>query len=123
VSGIKSILVDTNIIIYFLEGRPQVNLYRFSSFHISVISEIELLGVIIIEGISLRDRKNFINHCIIHPFDNDIKETTIDIKQSTKIQTPDAIIAATAIKYQLPFVTADKGFNRIEGLNLFLLEL
>lgn len=122
-SGIKSILVDTNIIIYFLEGRPQVNLYRFSNFHISVINEIELLGVKTIEGISFRDRKNFIKHCIIHPIDNDIKEATIQIKQTTKIQTPDAIIAATAIKYQLPFVTADKGFNRIEGLNLFLLEL
>ena len=122
-SGIKSILVDTNISIYFLEGRPQVNLYRFSNFHISVITEIELIGVKIIEGISLRDRKHFINHCIIHPFDNDIKETTIKIKQNTNIQTPDAIIAATANKYQLPFVTADKGFNKIEGLNLFLLEL
>lgn len=122
-SGIKSILVDTNIIIYFLEGRPQVDLYQFSNFHISVITEIELLGVKVIEGISMRDRKNFVNHCIIHPFDDDIKEKTIEIKQNTKIQTPDAIIAATAMKYQLPFVTADKGFSRIEGLDLFLLEL
>jgi predicted nucleic acid-binding protein len=123
VSGIKSILVDTNIVIYFLEGRPQVNLYQFSNFHISVITEIELLGVKVIEGISMRDRKNFINHCITLPFDDDIKETTIEIKQNTRIQTPDAIIAATAMKYQLPFITADKGFNRIEGLNLLLLEL
>jgi predicted nucleic acid-binding protein len=123
VSGIKSILVDTNIVIYFLEGRPQVSLYQFSNFHISVITEIELLSVKTIEGISLKDRKDFIHHSIILPFDDDIKETTISIKQNTKIQTPDAIIAATAMKYQLPFVTADKGFNRIEGLNLFLLEL
>ena len=122
-SGIKSILVDTNIIIYFLEGRPEVSFYQFSNFHISVITEIELLGVKTIEGISMKDRRNIIKHCIILPFDDDIKETTIEIKQNTKIQTPDAIIAATAIKYQLPFVTADKGFTRIDGLNLILLEL
>ncbi len=71
----------------------------------------------------MKERKNFIQHCIVLPFDDDIKETTITIKQNTKIQTPDAIIAATAIKYQLPFVTADKGFSRIDGLNLILLEL
>lgn len=121
-SGIKSILADTNII-YFLEGRPQVSFYQFSNFYISVITEIELLGVKTIEGVSMKERKNFIQHCIVLPFDDDIKETTITIKQNTKIQTPDAIIAATAIKYQLPFVTADKGFSRIDGLNLILLQL
>ena len=122
-SGIKSILADTNILIYFLEGRPEVSYYQFSTFHISVITEIELLGVKTIEGISMKDRRNIIKHCIILPFDDDVKETTIQIKQHTKIKTPDAIIAATAIKYQLPFVTADKGFTRIDGLNLILLEL
>lgn len=122
-SGIKSILADTNIIIYFLEGRSEVSFYQFSTFHISVITEIELLGVKTVEGISMKDRRNIIKHCIILPFDDDIKETTIAIKQNIKIQTPDAIIAATALKYKLPFVTADKGFTRIDGLNLILLEL
>ncbi len=122
-SGVNSILADTNIIIYFLEGRKEVEYYQFATFHISIITEIELLGVKTIEGISMKDRKNFIKHCIVLPFDDVIKETTIEIKQSSKIQTPDAIIAATAIKYQLPFVTADKGFIRIDGLNLILLEL
>lgn len=122
-SGIKSILADTNIIIYFLEGRPQVSFYQFSNFYISVITEIELLGVKTIEVISMKDRKSFVQHSIVLPFDDDIKETTITIKQNTKIQTPDVIIAATALKYQLPFVTADKGFTRIDGLNLILLEL
>jgi predicted nucleic acid-binding protein len=122
VSGINSIIADTNIVIYFLEGRPQVNPYKFSNFYISVITEIELLGVKIIEGISLSDRKKFINHCIILPFDDDIKETTIDIKQKSKIQIPDAIIAATAIRYELPLITADKSFKKIDGLNLLLLE-
>ncbi|MBX9785061.1 MAG: type II toxin-antitoxin system VapC family toxin [Chitinophagaceae bacterium] len=122
-SGINSIVADTNIVIYYLEGRPQISPYRFANFYLSVISVIELLGVKTIEGISYRDRKTFIEHSIVLAFDDDIKELTIQIKQQTKIQTSDAIIAATALKYKMPLVTADKNFKKVEGLNLFLLEL
>ena len=38
------------------------------------------------------------------------------------IKLPDAIIAATAIKNNLPLLTADKGFKRVSELNLNLLE-
>ncbi|MBO5690919.1 MAG: PIN domain-containing protein, partial [Spirochaetaceae bacterium] len=38
-----------------------------------------------------------------------------------KIKLPDAIVAATAISYNVPLLTADKEFNKIKGLNLCLL--
>ena len=64
-----------------------------------------------------------INDTIVLQFDETIKNIAINIKQATALKTPDAIIAATAIKYQLPLLTADKAFRKVHDLNLFLLEL
>ena len=38
-----------------------------------------------------------------------------------KTKLPDAIVAASAIVNNLPLITADKGFNQIEELNLKLI--
>ncbi|MEJ0103218.1 MAG: PIN domain-containing protein [Bacteroidota bacterium] len=56
-------------------------------------------------------------------FDETIKDIAINIKQITSLKTPDAIIAGTAIKYQLPLLTTDKEFRKVRDLDLFLLEL
>ena len=52
-----------------------------------------------------------------------IKELTIDIRSKSKIKLPDAVIAATAIYFDLPLFTMDKGFNRIKDLNTVILSL
>jgi predicted nucleic acid-binding protein len=45
------------------------------------------------------------------------------LKKKYSIKLPDAIIAATAIWYKIPLITADKGFEKIEELELILLEI
>ena len=122
-NGIKSILTDTNILVYYLEGRQQLIPYTGYNFLISIITEVEFLGVKHIPGISLKKRESLINDTIVLQFDETIKNIAINIKQATALKTPDAIIAATAIKYQLPLLTADKAFRKVHDLNLFLLEL
>ena len=52
---------------------------------------------------------------------DDIKNITINIRQSKKIKLPDAIIAATAIHYKLPLISADSGFKNISALTLITL--
>ena len=52
---------------------------------------------------------------------DEIKEKTIEIRKKYKIKLPDAIVAASAIVNNLPLITADKGFNQIEELNLKLI--
>jgi predicted nucleic acid-binding protein len=54
----------------------------------------------------------------LFPFTDDIKNLTIEIKQSKKIKLPDAIIAATALHLNLPLLRADKDFRHIPGLTL-----
>jgi toxin FitB len=44
----------------------------------------------------------------------------IEIKQSKKIATPDAVIAATALVYDLTIVTRNqKDMEKVEGLRIF----
>lgn len=52
----------------------------------------------------------------------EIKKKAIQIKQKYKLKLPDAIIAATAIQYNLPFITSDADFINIKDLNLIFIE-
>ena len=52
---------------------------------------------------------------------DEIKEKTIEIRKKYKTKLPDAIVAASAIVNNLPLITADKGFNQIEELDLKLI--
>jgi predicted nucleic acid-binding protein len=90
---------------------------------ISVITEMEILGVKEIGEDELRIREIAIEFCSIIPFTNKIKARAILIKRQIKIPLPDAIIAATAIEEGLTLVTADKGFKRIKELQLILIEV
>ena len=50
-------------------------------------------------------------------------EQTIQLKKKYSIKLPDAIIAASCLVYDIPLVTADKGFSKIKELDLVLIEL
>jgi predicted nucleic acid-binding protein len=52
----------------------------------------------------------------------EIKLETIKIKQKHKIKLPDAIIAATAIYFNMPLVSADKDFSKVSNLQCILFE-
>lgn len=117
----KSIVLDTNIVLYLLNGDENLaTVLNGLKLYVSILTEIELLGY---NGISIQDRekiKNFISECSIISLSNEIKELSIEIKQKFKVKTPDAIIAATALFLQIPIISADKGFEKIDNLDLFL---
>lgn len=117
------ILADTNIVIYTLKGIDAVKPYLEYDFALSDISIIELLGVKNIDEKTLSERKSFINNSFNYPVNHNIRQTTISLKQSYKLKTPDAIIAATAIVYSIPLITADKDFNKIKELNAIIISL
>jgi predicted nucleic acid-binding protein len=52
-----------------------------------------------------------------------IKDITINLRASYKIKLPDAVIAATAIYFDLPLFTMDKGFEKITDLQSVILSL
>ena len=119
----NNLLLDTNIIIYALKGLANVKPYFDENSFISVITEMEILGVKEITQDEISLRETAIEFCSILPFTNKIKTTTISIRRKIKIPLPDAIIAATAIEEGLTLVTADKAVKRIQELQLYLIEV
>ena len=120
----RSIICDTNIIAYFFEGNKEAGkIISLSDVIISSITFIEALSNNKIPVSKRELMEDFLKSLTIIETNPLINKIAIDFRIQYSLDTPDAIIAATAMKYQLPFVTADKGFTRIEGLNLFLLEL
>ncbi len=106
-----------------MKGLADVRLYFDIPPSISVVTEIEILGVKEIKKSEIEIRETAIEYCQIIPITNSIKMRTIDLKRRIKLAVPDALIAATAIEGGFTLVTADKGFKRIKELSLILIEV
>lgn len=115
-------LADTNFLIFTSQGNPIVEPFLDYNIGISFISEMELLGVFSISKVQKSNIQNIINECFVIDMNTEIKKYAIQIKQKYKIKLPDAIIAATAIQYNIPFITADADFKVLKELNLIFLE-
>jgi predicted nucleic acid-binding protein len=88
-------------------------------FYISVINKIELLGF---AGITENEELKFqelINAADVLDLDEDIVNSTIEIRKQYKTKLPDAIIAATALVNKFTIITRNtKDFDKIEGLEV-----
>lgn len=115
-------LADTNILINLLEGDKRLLPYTEKLLAVSFVTEMELLGKPAITSLEIKSCKALLSDCVIIPFSDDIKERAIAIKQKRKVTLADALIAATGLQYDFPILTFDKGFSKIQGLNLLLLE-
>ena len=116
----SSYLLDTNILVYALKGLEPVMPYFEEDCYLSVITEIEILGVPGLSKKELAIRQSAIDFCTIIPLTNSIKNQAILLKQEFKDKLPDAVIAATALAEGYTLITADKGFRRFISLPIIL---
>jgi len=119
-NGIKFV-ADTNFLIAIHEGKEFVEPFLDNAPIVSVMSEIELLGWHKITKNDERLLRSLLDDCIIFELTADIRKIAIQIRQQAKVKTPDAIVAATSKYLQIPLVTTDTDFKRIQGLELILL--
>ncbi len=119
----NSILIDTNIAIFLLNGdRDLAEILDEKKLFVSFVTQLELLSY---SKLTLQQEKlieNMLSYCVVIDINNAIKSEVINLKKIYKIKLPDSIIAATALYLDLPLITADKGFSRIEELNLMMYE-
>lgn len=116
----KHYLLDTNILIYYFNGdmesavKSKVSMVMRESFQISVISKMEFLGF----PFNLLERQKatqLMEYAVIRTLSDEIVQRVIDIRQEKRIKLPDAIIAATAMKYSAILVTRNtKDFKTLE---------
>lgn len=114
------LLFDTNVIINDFAGKiPETfSLIEENEISISIITKIELLGF---RGITEEEEKSIYRYLSIVeviPLNEAISNLAIKLKKDYKIKTPDAIIAATAMYLNIPLITEDQGFNKIEEVTV-----
>jgi predicted nucleic acid-binding protein len=114
-------LLDTNTVIDFCNSNLPANAKNLLAGidpAISVITQIELFAS---DKIPLRDKLNleaFVGICTVYDSINtNIVAKTIAIRQQHKTKLPDAIIAATALAYNLVLISRNTSdFKNITGL-------
>lgn len=121
----KKYLIDTNVVIYYSKGLipplqlPQISNIFQQSFQISTISQIEVLGW---HKISVTERERlqvFLSKASIFYIDENIEQVAIRLKQKQKMETPDAIIAATCLIHSFTLVTRNgRDFWNIKDLKI-----
>ena len=113
-------LIDTNVIIDYLGNRLSTNgtsLIDSLSPVISIITKIELLGWYGATSKQIARLLPFVNDASIYFLNEPIVEQTIRLRQDYKIKTPDAIIAATALVYNLKLLSRNEAdFKKVNGL-------
>jgi predicted nucleic acid-binding protein len=115
----NNILLDTNIVLYLLNGEDTlIPLLEEKNLFISFITQLELLGNRNLNSVDIQKIKQFIAECTLIDITPGIKEYAISIRQSYSIKLPDCIIMATSLWLNMPLITADQDFKKIDIADL-----
>lgn len=114
-------LLDTNIVIHACQpgGDWLAPWTTHPDAAIASVTRIEALGF---AGISPEEETailDFIHTSPIYALDDEVIEQAIRLRQQKKMKLGDAIIAATAVAYDIPLVTRNEDdFKHIPNLDL-----
>jgi len=121
-----SAVIDTNLLIYYINGSLDKTTKTFieqsilCESGISIITRIEILGWQGHDGDSLLKTQALLTQLVEFPLDKAIAEQCIQLRQQYKIKLPDAIIAATALHLKRPLFTRNiLDFAFVKGLMLY----
>ena len=115
----NNILLDTNIVLYLLNGEETlIPLLEEKNLFLSFITQLELLGSRNINANDILKIKQFIAECTVIDITSEIKEFTISLRQKFSIKLPDSIIMATSLWLNMPLITADHDFKKIDIADL-----
>ena len=119
----NNILLDTNIVLYLLNGEETlIPLLEEKNLFLSFITQLELLSAKYIKPEDISKIKQFISECTVIDITQEIKEHTIQFRQSYSLKLPDCIIAATSLWLNMPLITADSDFKRVDAIDLIYFE-
>lgn len=121
-SGSPFLVLDTNVVLYYLGGRLQKPLAK-KQYVISIITEIELLSYPAIQDDETSMIQRFVNEITVVELKNLLKTETILLRKKYSLKVPDAVIAATALKLKAPLLTNDKKLQNISEIETHAVEI
>ncbi len=120
--NVSLILLDTNIIIYARqpEGALLADLLAGHDLATNLIIEIEVLCGAQLDDEDTSALKTFLDSMHMLVLDSRVVQQAIAIRKHYKTKLPDALVAATALAYDVPLWTHNtKDFKHIAGLSVY----
>ncbi len=112
---LSATLLDTDVLIDHLRGHRRLKLFD-PEWKISVVTRCELFAGRNTDEPRLQRTLDQIDELSV---DRVIAESAGRIRRKTRIDVPDALIAATAIEHGMPVMTRNRRhFERVEGLTV-----
>ena len=119
----NNLLLDTNVILYFLKGdQTLLPIFEENNLLISIITEIELLSFTELSENELHEIKLFLDQCTSLNLTENIKLKAIEVRKSCGLKIPDAIILASSLVMNSALLTADKDFKEIGTGNVIFFD-
>jgi predicted nucleic acid-binding protein len=116
-----SYVLDTNIILYLLNGDEWLSeMLQGSNIIISVITEMELLSFRKLNEQQEHTIRSLLANYRIIELDGTIKAEAINIRRESGLKLPDSIVAATSYITGIKLVTADKQFGAVSKLDCLI---
>lgn len=118
----RAIILDTNTLINFLRGeRLELELTENKDIYISEITEMEIQCNSNFTKSQRKELKLFLSTLFIIRLNEEIRESAIKIRLSTKMKLMDSIIAATSQFSNIPLITCDSKFDSVKTGQIILL--
>lgn len=118
----RAIILDTNTLINFLRGeRLELELTENKDIYISEITEMEIQCNSNFTKSQRKELKLFLSTLFIIRLNEEIRESAIKIRLSTKMKLMDSIIAATSQISNIPLITCDLKFDSVKTAQIILL--
>jgi len=120
-NGKDKYLIDTNVLIYFLQGdKPAVSFFKKiinDELYISIINKIEVLSFPDLSDEEEKSINQFLLNFVTLDVDNAVAEETIRIRKKYRLKLGDALICATSIMHDTVLVSRnEQDFSRVKEL-------
>ncbi len=117
------LFLDTNIIVYLLSGdNTLAEFIHKKTVYVSFVTQLELMSYPdITEEEELRIN-DFLLECVVIDINPLMKLNVVELRKKYRLKLPDSIIMASAMHLDLPIVTSDKGFSKVEELETVVYE-
>lgn len=114
-------LLDTNIVIHGCQsdGARLLPWTGHANAAVASVTRVEALGFTGMTTAEDAAIRGFLIKCLCYPLDDEVIERAVILRQQKRMKLGDAIIAATALEYDLPLVTRNVAdFSHIPGLQI-----
>lgn len=120
-------LIDSNIVILASKLQNVELLSKLkkeeANIKVSIITKIEVLGYHQLNQVQKKFLENFFRAITVLPVNENVAEIAILIRQKRPVSIADALIAATAVAFELELLTENtKDYRGIQNLELLNIE-